>query len=150
MSNAVKANALKRKQMGRYAWRGFVLTWVMVGVAACKPAEPPPVLIINSTPRDGVAINITNANNETSTGVTPMRYEASPGERILVEVQDDSYKISRELADMPVTGEKTVTLDVSPRLGKVTFETDPPFAEVEVEGFGVLGKTPLRNSDFPV
>lgn len=131
----------RRGLAGRLACAGLLLA-----LAGCQGEAPPaPVVIVNTEPHQGVGISVDGV----VIGDSPVRHEAQPGARLLVEVADDAYKISRKLVNVPETGEVTVTLDVTERLGKVSFETDPPFAEVMVDGTRSLGKTPLRNADFP-
>lgn len=132
---------MRRELAGRVACAALLLAF-----AGCQGEAPPaPIVVVNTQPFEGVGISVDGV----VIGESPARHEAAPGARLLVEVADDAYKISRKLVDMPETGEVTVTLDVTERLGKVSFETDPPFAEVMVDGTRSLGKTPLRNADFP-
>jgi len=117
-----------------------------LGLSACQPEAPPPELLIASTPEQGVEVKI---NGEVA-GTTPFTYTANPGERIYVEVDLPDYRRYGELVDVPHTGEEEVVLQLEPRIGYVTFESDPSFAQVVLDNGKILGETPLQKVPVPV
>lgn len=128
--------------------RGAVAVVMVCLFAGCggKNNEPEHVVVrIESTPESGAYVLMAGYDR----GQTPVEIpDLLPGDYEVV-LHQDRYK--RKIQQVKVTDQptQTITIEMEPILGSVTINSDPPEAEVFLNGEHI-GKTPIFNKVLQV
>lgn len=83
-------------------------------------------------------------------GKTPVTVTGLAPGSALVEVSMERYKRAMATYQIPESGEATFRLAMAPLVGKLSILSNPPQAEVYLDGENFLGQTPLNEVEVPV
>ena len=126
----------------------LIAVFATVTLAACGSFRAPEggSVMIETEPEPGATIFIAG----TEIGQTPYLLEGMPPGRLIVNVGREGYKPASEMVEVPRRGETvTQVITLRPLQAYLSVESDPPYAEVILEGIGTLGQTPLVNRPVP-
>lgn len=97
-------------------------------------------LVIDSRPVQGADVLI---NGQPSGKVTPATVAGLPNDTVLVQVEKEGYKTAWRNVTPKEGQEQRVLLDLEPRVGYLSVESNPSGAQVVMEDGTVLGVTPI-------
>lgn len=127
-------------------WCAAVLA--VLAAAGCGPREPaePLRVVIASQPESGAAVTVDGV----AYGETPVTLEGRAGKEVFIVASKEGYRDAKEIYQVPESGEHRVVLEMEPRLGYITLESDPPEAVVYMDDDVLLGRTPMKLQPVPV
>lgn len=100
-------------------------------------------IIVASSPESDGEVFI----NGMPRGQTPLTLEYLRPGSMVIEVKKDGYKPGYEIVDVPTEGEHRIVIQLEPRAGYVTLDSDPFPAKVFLDE-EFVGETPLINRPF--
>lgn len=101
---------------------------------------------IETTPVDGADVTIDGVPE----GQTPLTLTNLPPKEYVVYITKDGYKPSSRTMTVTAQGEQRLVVNLEPRVGFLSVESDPPGAEVVLDTGEVCGKTPLKSYPVPM
>ncbi len=127
--------------------RAAVLAIMLAGVVcACSGAGYGGTLIVETTPSDGAFVIV----NGEPWGQTPLTLEGLPPGRVLVQVTMEGYRDAMVNAVVPERdGEERLVIEMTPRTGWVTINSQPEGALITLDDGTELGTTPIMRRMVP-
>ncbi len=128
--------------------QGLTATLLVLVLAGCGSGdeEKGAVLIIESEPEDGATVQIGGRNY----GQTPATIRGLPAGQYYAILNQYGYKRTTRAITLRETGDVRVVAQMEPIVGFLTIESDPPRAQVYLDGLRHLGETPLVAQKIPV
>lgn len=125
----------------------MVLVVLLVCLSGCGGGKHGGKLIVESTPVDGAYVII---NGETR-GQTPLTLEGLPPGRVLIQLSKDGYREAMANAVVPARDEEErVLIEMQPRTGWLSIQSQPEGARVVLSDGTELGKTPILRRRVPL
>lgn len=122
-------------------------TLIVLSFAGCdSDEEESAILFVESEPEDGATIKI----GSKIYGRTPMRISGLPVGEHYVKLSLDRHKRAFKAVTLPETGEVRIVVRMDLIVGYLTLKSDPPRAQVYLDGVEHLGETPLTAKAVPV
>lgn len=122
------------------------LVLVATALCGCRGGQYGGTLIIESAPEAGAIVVI----NGEPRGQTPLTIEGLPQGRILIQVTKEGYRDAMTNAVVPERGrEQRVVIDMHPRTGWLTIDSQPERARVVLGDGTELGMTPILRRSVP-
>ena len=103
-------------------------------------------VIIESEPESGARVKI----GGNILGTTPLTLTDMTAGRYYAILELYGYKRLTQTIDMPETGERRVIAQMEQIVGHLTLESEPPEAQVYLDGEIHLGETPITNMPIPI
>lgn len=121
---------------------------LMAALAGCGSGEEDDsaVLIIESEPEQGASVIIGGRVR----GVTPLTLRGMTAGQYYATLSQYGYKRKSQTINLPETGEVRIVARMQPIVGYLTLESDPPRAQVYLNGVEYLGETPLVTRAIPI
>ena len=104
------------------------------------------ILIVESEPEDGATVQI----GRLIYGETPATITGLPAGQYYVILNQYGYKRTTRSITLLETGEVRIVAHMQAIVGYLTLESDPPRANVYLDGVRYLGETPLIAKEIPV
>jgi formylglycine-generating enzyme required for sulfatase activity len=124
-----------------------VVALLLVCLAGCTGGKYGGKLIVESTPVDGAYVII----NGESRGQTPVTIEGLPPGRVLIQLSKDGYREAMTNAVVPGQNEeKRVLIEMQPRTGWLSLQSQPEKARVLLSDGTELGTTPILRRAVPI
>lgn len=129
-------------------WAGcLALAFLLVCLAGCTGGKYGGKLIIESTPVEGAYVII----NGEPRGQTPLTIEGLPPGRVLIQLSKDGYRDAMTNATVPpASQEERLLIEMEPRTGWLTIQSQPEKARVVLSDGTELGTTPILRRSVPV
>ncbi len=120
---------------------------ILLSFAGCGSDEvESAVLYVESEPEDGATVKI----GSKVYGTTPKRISGLPAGEHYVKLSLDGYKRRSKAVTLRETGEVRIVIRMELIVGYLTLKSDPPMAQVYLDGVEHLGETPLMSKAVPV
>ncbi|HOF41679.1 MAG TPA: SUMF1/EgtB/PvdO family nonheme iron enzyme [Candidatus Hydrogenedentes bacterium] len=127
------------------AVRVMLVLTVMI-LCACRGGQYGGALIIETAPEEGAVVVI----NGEPRGHTPLTIEGLPLGRVLIQVSKTGYRDAMTNAVVPERGrEQRVHIEMHPRTGWLTINSQPERARVVLSDGTELGTTPILRRSVP-
>lgn len=140
--------------MGLRPVRVFGVFWVAAGLLTlaafpgCGNSDNAPKgkIFIETTPVSGATVII---NNEIY-GETPCEIAGLKPGAVYAILSKDGYKRGTQLVNVPVEGEQRYSIELKQLVAYLSLDSDPPGAEVYLDGTHFLGITPLKGKEVTI
>ena len=120
-------------------WLGVCL-WLLGGFSGCVEKPPETVVTIDSAPESGALVLIEGGVE----AVTPARVEGLPEGRRNILLKMDRYRDTEDEIRIVAGVPQAYVIEMEPLVGYLSVDSDPPGAEVIVDGTERIGLTPVR------
>ncbi len=126
--------------------RAIALVLIVTALSGCGGDKYGGSLIIESTPEDGAFVII----NGEPRGQTPLTIQGLPPGRILIQVSKEGYRDAMANAVVPERDrQERVVIEMHPRTGWLTINSQPEGASVVLSDGTELGTTPILRRTIP-
>ena len=121
-------------------FQAMVATLLLLPLSGCGSDEvETAVLIIESEPEDGATVQIGGRVY----GRTPITIRDLPAGQYYAILNQYGYKRTTKSITLPEIGKVRIVAEMEPIVGYLTLESDPPRAQVFLDGVEYLGETPI-------
>lgn len=127
---------------------GLLAVGIMLTLTGCgsDDVDGSAIIIIESEPESGATVSF----GKKIYGVTPLTLREMTTGQYYAILELYGYKRKTQTINIPESGEVRIVVQMQQIVGYLTLESDPPEAQVYLDGQKHLGETPITDKEIPI